>query len=283
LLGLGDAPDTVPELDWAAREAHSRGQLLRVVRAADPITMAVPWNPAGDRSTATELQHAAETRLQWADHYLHETWPDLRVESVFVEGATPHVLLDCAERAELIVLGSRRLGSIGAALLGSVGTTVAARADVPVVIVRAAPDGHDHTVVVGVDGSPATHEVMSFALDHASRYQLPLRAVFCYSYDLLATSPWRATAPSQALAQRWLAEMCDGWQEKYPDVDIHREAVREHPIHTLVGLSRGQDLLVVGHHSDRSRIRSMLGSVSQGVLHHASCPVAVVPLADQPE
>jgi nucleotide-binding universal stress UspA family protein len=107
--------------------------------------------------------------------------------------------------------------------------------------------------------------------------------VFCYSYDLIATSPWRATAPSQALAERWRAEVCDGWQETYPDVDIaSRGGPRASHPHAGFALARA-DLLVVGHHSDRSRIRYLLGSVSQGVLHHATCPMAVVPLTEQPD
>jgi nucleotide-binding universal stress UspA family protein len=52
--------------------------------------------------------------------------------------------------------------------------------------------------------------------------------------------------------------------------------VRDHPVAGLVAASAGQDLLVVGSRSGHARVAALLGSVSQGVLHHATCPVAVV-------
>jgi len=52
--------------------------------------------------------------------------------------------------------------------------------------------------------------------------------------------------------------------------------VRAHPVAGLVAESLSQELLVVGARSRHARLASLLGSVSQGVLHHATCPVAVI-------
>jgi nucleotide-binding universal stress UspA family protein len=70
--------------------------------------------------------------------------------------------------------------------------------------------------------------------------------------------------------------MIAGWQEKYPDVAVHRGVVREHPVEGLVAQSHADTLLVVGNHARHAHMTTLLGSVSQGVLHHATCPVAVV-------
>ena len=67
-----------------------------------------------------------------------------------------------------------------------------------------------------------------------------------------------------------------GWQEKFPDVAVVHKVVLGHPVPMLVSRAADARLLVVGSHG-RGAVRSVLmGSVSHGVLHHASCPVAVV-------
>ena len=51
--------------------------------------------------------------------------------------------------------------------------------------------------------------------------------------------------------------------------------VRDHPVAGLVSAATGQELLVVGRRGAHPRADALLGSVAQGVLHHATCPVAV--------
>jgi len=57
---------------------------------------------------------------------------------------------------------------------------------------------------------------------------------------------------------------------------LQRGVVRDHPLAGLVAAADGEDLLVVGSRSAHARVAALLGSVSRGVLHHATCPVAVV-------
>lgn len=160
-------------------------------------------------------------------------------------------------------------------MVGSVSTVLAARARGPLVVVQgpAGLPAERPDVVVGVDGSLATEEVLAFAFDYASRRDHVLRAVFCYRPELVAAGHRRGL---EDRAQRWLAELTSGWQEKYPDVHVRRVVGREHPVEALVAMSTGQELVVVGSHSRHGRAASLLGSVSQGVLHHALCPVAVI-------
>jgi nucleotide-binding universal stress UspA family protein len=75
----------------------------------------------------------------------------------------------------------------------------------------------------------------------------------------------------------WLSEALAGWRDGYSDVTVHPEFVREHPVAGLVLASSAQYLLVVGTTGHHGLPGALLGSVSQGVLHRATCPVAVVP------
>ncbi|HEV7204182.1 MAG TPA: universal stress protein [Jatrophihabitans sp.] len=278
LFGLSDATESWTALDWAADEARARNRPLHIVRAYHWSAGAVPWELADDRAIALDLRGVAETRLRHAIAHVEETFPEVTVRATVVEGIPWDVLVEKSVHADVTVVGSRRLSAIGAAVMGSVSTVVAARAAGPVVVVEGPPGDKAELarVVVGVDGSSASDDVLAFAFDHASRHGVPLKAVFCWRPDLAAVMSWRPEQPAPERAERWLAEAVAGWQNKYPDVAVQRAVVREHAIAGLVLESAAQDLLVVGGNARHARVASLLGSVSQGVLHHATCPVAVV-------
>jgi len=278
LVGVGTDPEATAELDWAAAEAQARGARLLVVRAYHLAEGVRPWTTDIDAMLVDDMRQAAEHRLQHAIRYLHQDWPKLEVVAKAVDGVPSDVLVDKSADAVVTVVGSRQLGALGAAALGSVSTVVAAAGHGPVVVVGrpGAAAGTPAAVVVGVDGSEHQDEVLGFAFDYASRHGRSLHAVHCWRPDPFVTSQWRPAQPAPERASRWLAELTAGWQEKYPDVALHRGVIRDHPVAGLVGVSAGEDLLVVGSRSGHARVAALLGSVSQGVLHHATCPVAVI-------
>jgi nucleotide-binding universal stress UspA family protein len=238
----------------------------------------MPWASAADQAITDDLRHSAQRRVDTALEHLRDRWPDVESTGAIVDGLPWQIVVDHSVDAALTVLGCRQLGAIGAALLGSVSTVVAAAAAGPVVVVGH-PSGipaESPEVVVGVDGREQTDDVLGFAFDYASRHRRPLHAIFSWTPDVLAAAQWRMPQPAPERADRWLSEVLSGWQEKYPDVEVRRGVVRDHPVAALVAASTAQDLLVVGCHSRHARIAALLGSVSQGVLHHANCPVAVV-------
>jgi nucleotide-binding universal stress UspA family protein len=278
VVGLGTVRHGVPELEWAAREAESRNRPLRVIRAYHLSEATLPWESTTDRTLTDDLRHSAEKQVREAISHVRTRWPAVDVEGLVVDDVAWAALRDASRKAEVTVLGSRHLNAIGCALLGSVSTAVAASGSGPVVVVGspAGDSAEQPRVVVGIDGSEHMDNVLAFAFDHASRHHCALQAVYCWSPDLLATMQWRPEPPAPERADRWLAEAIAGWQEKYPDVQVHRGVIRESPITGLVLAAASQELLVVGSHSKHARLASLLGSVSQGVLHHATCPVAVV-------
>jgi len=278
LVGLGDANEHVSALAWAAREAASRGAPLHIVRVYEHASSGNPWEAPAERRVGSELRRAAQGLVRRAEATVHREFPGVEVTSSVVEGSPARTLVAHSSRAQLTVVGSHAYSALGAAVMGSVSTVVAARAHGPVVVVNGpAGDPAEHpAVVVGVDGSAAGHEALEFGFEVAARRGRPLHAVLAWRPDALATMQWRAEPPAPERAERWLAEELAGWCAKYPEVAVVRAVVRAHPVAALVLESSGADLLVVGARGRHARLDSLLGSVSQGVLHHAHCPVAVI-------
>jgi nucleotide-binding universal stress UspA family protein len=76
-----------------------------------------------------------------------------------------------------------------------------------------------------------------------------------------------------------LAEQLAGWHEKYPDVAVRRVLFKGHPAEAMLRFGdRAQhpSVLVVGSRGRGGFTGLLLGSTSQTVLSHATCPVIVV-------
>lgn len=66
------------------------------------------------------------------------------------------------------------------------------------------------------------------------------------------------------------------WREKNPDVEIIDLQVFGHPVPVLAEAGASADLVGVGSRGRGGFASAVFGSVSHGVLHHVTCPVAVV-------
>jgi nucleotide-binding universal stress UspA family protein len=282
VVGYDGSEGADQALTWALDEARARRLPLRLVHAYDGThtygSMAMYGNlPAQDMDV---VHAAARSILARAAADAAEYAPDVEVTTDAIDGDPAPCLLAMARGAALVVVGSRRLHATGSVLLGSVSGAVAARAACPVVVVRGpAGDAAERArVVVAVDPREESQELLEFAFEYASRHAAPLRAVMCWHPDLLAEIVWSPKPPAPARGEAWLSEALAGWRERYPDVDVHGAVIRDHAVAGLVSESTAERLLVVGSRGRHALAGTLLGSVSQGVLHHATCPVAVVPL-----
>ena len=78
-------------------------------------------------------------------------------------------------------------------------------------------------------------------------------------------------------AAELLAERLAGWSEKYPDVTVERAICRRpSAAEVLLAQAAHAQLVVVGTGGRGALTGLVLGSVSQALLHHAPCPVAVI-------
>lgn len=76
--------------------------------------------------------------------------------------------------------------------------------------------------------------------------------------------------------ERLLAEALAGRMERGPGIAVEHRLVRGGAREALIEASRGAGLLIVGARGRGGFAGLLLGSVSQALLHHAHCPVAVV-------
>ena len=282
VVGVDGQEHSAIALDWAVDEA-SRQHLPMLLVHAQTVPLGGPTiEPSVDTYVqATEAQTAQ--LLHDAVERVHSLAPTVGVQTVTGYGRAADLLVDAAAHAALVVVGARGRGAVASALLGSTSIDVAARAGCPVAVVRHLPDQTDTRpgVVVGSDGSPVSEAAVAEAFRQAQARSLPLTLVHTWQVDYagagLAAIDSGGILRQIADEERALAaETVAGWSEKYPDVVVRQHVLQAHPVQALVEHSRGAELLVVGSRGRGGFRGLLLGSVSQGVLQHADCPVLVV-------
>jgi nucleotide-binding universal stress UspA family protein len=160
-------------------------------------------------------------------------------------------------------------------VLGSVSQHVTRHASCPVVVTRTPYHPDSKRVVVGVDGSNGSRKALAFAFDHASRSGSSVAAIHAWR-NLARGFPGEGLIEEIQAAERVLAEALAGFADQYPDVEVSAEAIPIAPQRALADASQAAELVVVGSRGLGAFAGLLLGSVSQSVLHHAQCPVAVV-------
>ncbi|MGW6907072.1 universal stress protein [Streptomyces sp. NPDC054940] len=289
LAGIDGSERSSAAADWAAWEAASRGVPLRLVHASPPLPGTVLPGPALDR-----LHHVGARMLQRVVTDLRDRYPDVEVRGEQTDEAPAAALLAAARDAGLLVVGTRGTGGFDGLAVGSVALRVVAAATCPVVLVPQRPGAFGEglpaahgapQVVVGFDGHHPVGEVADFAFSVAEARGARLRVVQAWAFPAEAVSPTtlvvteedRATWEDQEVLQ--LSDELRAWREKYPRVTVRTDVVLLHPAEALLNTSRDAALLVVGRRTDPQAAEGRLGPVTHAVLHHARCPVAVVPHA----
>jgi nucleotide-binding universal stress UspA family protein len=138
-------------------------------------------------------------------------------------------------------------------------------------------------IVVGVDGSAHAVDALRFAIEESRYRGCPLRVVEVWQQPFIAedVGPDAAAildAPAQKRAADLLQSQVDKALDGQPPPENMEVQLRTgNPAEVLVQLGRSADLLVVGARG-RGGFRHLLtGSVATQLVHHAPCPVVVVP------
>ncbi|MGH3312833.1 MAG: universal stress protein [Streptomyces sp.] len=284
-VGLDGTRESQAAVDWAAREALSRGATLQLVQIHE--TGAYPYSPIAQDHVEHEWAHKITSE---AVDDLAGRHPGLRTTVELEAGRPSYVLSDFSTRTDLLVLGSRGLGSVLGYIVGSTALPTVAHAQCPVILVRAPeseePGLHDHApaaeggIVLGLDLGRPCDELLAFTFDAAARRSAPLRVLHSWGHH----PPAHGTRPAldaeharqEAEQETELSAALRPWREKYPALEVHAEALTGRPARLLVDAASGASMVVVGRRIRRSLVGWHLGPVAHAVMHHARTPVAVV-------
>jgi nucleotide-binding universal stress UspA family protein len=148
------------------------------------------------------------------------------------------------------------------------------------------------TIVVGVDGSEASHEALRWAAEEAEIRDARIVAVHAWSFvpPQPLGDPGMLAMPAGDLAGQLSAESdaattalqdaVDAVLGPSPSVEVDQRLVEEDAGEALVAEGAEADLIVVGSHGRSGLKAALLGSVSRHVVDHAKCPVVVVKSRD---
>ncbi|MDJ1130750.1 universal stress protein [Streptomyces iconiensis] len=287
VVGVDGSPESGAALTWAAADAARRGVALRVVYAEDVpaghrLEAAGPSGPPGEGDE--ELRYWPQMCTRAACAQAADLLPGLEIESEVVEEETVRALVAEGADAGELVIGSRALDRISRFVLGSVGLPVIGHATAPVVAVREGAEqvAPGAPVVVAVDLHHTYDDVLGFAFEAARLREAPLRVLHAWSVRALYSYPSALPEPAvvdQAAsgAQRSLEQAVRPRQERFPEVAVEVETATGAVAPYVLDSSADAGLLVVGRLLRERRLPVPVGPVTHAVLHHAPCPVAVVP------
>lgn len=250
VVGIDGSPAADIAIKWAAVEAASLRSNLRMLHAVAAHEAA---------SSAGEVVYRAVLLARGLA-------PGIEIDTHIDKGTPSTVLVKASGDAEVVVIGSRGLGVMAGALVGATGLDLAANARCPVVVVR--PDLADldgARVVIGYDGSPAGDTALDYGIGYARRHNLAVRVV--------------AAQPIGTELHRITEDQLREAVHKRGGHDAELIQITGHPAEHILRLSSDADLIVLGARGRGGFAGMLIGSVSQTVLHHADCPVAIIPAA----
>jgi nucleotide-binding universal stress UspA family protein len=287
VVGVDGSAHADVAVRWAAARARHTGARLRLLHAYVPPAPAPAMPLAAVTAAAGPddyLAEAGEAVLTTAARVALDQAPGINVITDLRVGGTAPVLIEISADAGLIVVGSRGLGGFKGLLLGSVSTQVSGHAHCPTVVVRSRPSAAG-PVVVGVDGSEPATTALTFAFAEAHRLGTAVVAVHAWSMSL-PTGPADAAAIAMAAgddrarfqhtAQQVLTDAVADHRLTYPDVPVTERLIEASPAGALLEAVADPAMIVVGSRGHGGFTGLLLGSTSQSVLHHATCPVAVI-------
>jgi nucleotide-binding universal stress UspA family protein len=259
------SPASAPAVAAAVRIAEAYGAALEVV-LAEPANAPLEFTPGQTRALEDEHQRnlrALERELR--------AWARGRVPggtALQVTGGEPaDVILQRAEGAELIVLGTHGRRGLSRLRLGSVSESVIRRARVPVLAVKHAPGGDGTFACVRLlcpmNLTPLSQSTLRVAASLAARLGCPLTAV-------------AAEEGEERLEER-LHQACDAAAPACPGLEVVVRRGQAADQILKVARETGAGLIVIGAARRTGLPEAIFGTTTERLLREPVHSVLVVP------
>lgn len=281
VVGIDGSDTALGGARWAGEFASHHGLPLALLHAIPRLD----WHFSRVEPPADLAAGTGDSALAAAEQAVRAAHPDLEIRTEAVQGSVASVLTDASQSARLVVVGA---GAGGHRALGGHAVRIAHRAACPVVIWRspvAKRAGQTLPIIVGVDESEASERTLAAAFDIARTLHAPVTVVHMWDIgaavgmgDLggVGNMDWPLLELLQTQQRQRMDELITAASGKYPNNHVAKVFQDISPAKGLTDLSREAQLVVVGSHGRGRLADSLLGSVSQTLIHHAECPVLVV-------
>lgn len=286
LVGVDGSTQSLAAVKWAADRAVRTGCRLHLLCTYALASYSSATLDGGFSALDDEaLKRGAQQVVDDASALAHKRGAR-HVSSSVEPGDPAGVLIEMTKEVDLVVVGSRGGGGFTDRLLGTVSSALPAHAHCPVVIVPKHTAGKKFTpverIVVGVDGSEEPSSALRRSIDEAGIWDARLTVVS--AVPIVTTTSMMNFAPQASDHSAVVKNVREGMDvaiEKALDGRSHRDIARHaldgSPASLLVEFSTAVDLVVVGTRARGGLAGVLLGSTSQTVIGHSTCPVMVVP------
>ncbi|MEZ5410368.1 MAG: universal stress protein [Acidimicrobiales bacterium] len=278
VVGVDGSAGAAAALRWAVSHTDRFGPVQPVASWQYPWWSLTPLAPGAAALPPPSADFHAEA-LEVVNRMLEAVGPSDHLDPVTAHGPAGQVLVAAAEKATLLVVGTRGHGAVAAGVIGSVSLYCVNHAPVPVAVVPddALADDRFHRVVVGLDGSPHSLAAARWAVANTPA-DTRVELLYCRREGHgLKADPSLGTAAS-ASPEGLVAAAIDVVGAEFPAAGARLGGWSEvgDPRQLLSLAATEADLLVLGARGHEGVAHLLLGSVTTGLIHHPVIPTVVV-------
>lgn len=283
----GSEEATLAAKTAAGIAARTASELHVLIVGREDAYYELPETPARLQDVLEAQRRKVEEVLEGQVRKIEESGGSVEETHLRMGERPDRAIVDEGEKlgVRLIVVGSRGLGLLNRALMGSVSSSVVRHAHCPVLVVRDGEREGDYLlgrILLATDGSEEATLAAQTAADLAKRAGSELHLVTVAPQHPYMDAYYDFRHPAEVErrrqdAQKILNQQADRLLETGGSVaKAHLKMGRVDEEIVVLGEEIGADLIVTGSRGLGGMRRALMGSVSESVVHHASCPVLVV-------